>query len=162
MKKYKGFTLIELLVVIAIIGLLSTLAVVALNSARSKSRDAKRIADIKQIQTALELYFNEWNSYPLQGTAGVMASGLLGTFMTLIPSAPIPADGTSPVCTDDTTAATTQRYFYNSTNNAGAACSASPCASYELQTCLGAKTGGLDAGMHCATPGGITNSVCAF
>jgi prepilin-type N-terminal cleavage/methylation domain-containing protein len=60
----KGFTLIELLVVIAIIGLLSTLAVVALNSARQRSRDAKRVADIRQIQTALELGFSEVQSYP--------------------------------------------------------------------------------------------------
>ena len=57
--RQKGFTLIELLVVIAIIGLLSTLAVVALNSARAKARDAKRVADIKQVQTALELFFND-------------------------------------------------------------------------------------------------------
>ncbi|OGF31319.1 hypothetical protein A3H09_03530, partial [Candidatus Falkowbacteria bacterium RIFCSPLOWO2_12_FULL_45_13] len=64
MRKQKGFTLIELLVVIAIIGLLSTLAVVALNNARMKSRDAKRVSDIKQIQTALELYYNDANSYP--------------------------------------------------------------------------------------------------
>ncbi|MCF7820369.1 MAG: prepilin-type N-terminal cleavage/methylation domain-containing protein, partial [Candidatus Pacebacteria bacterium] len=64
--KKKGFTLIELLVVIAIIGLLSTMSVVALNSARQKSRDAKRVADIKQIQTALELYYNDNNGYPLQ------------------------------------------------------------------------------------------------
>jgi len=62
--KKAGFTLIELLVVIAIIGLLSTLAVVALNSARQKARDAKRVADIKQVQTALELFFNERDGYP--------------------------------------------------------------------------------------------------
>ncbi|MDP2586962.1 MAG: type II secretion system protein [Candidatus Komeilibacteria bacterium] len=52
----KGFTLIELLVVIAIIGLLSTLAVVSLNNARSKARDARRTSDLKTIQSALELY----------------------------------------------------------------------------------------------------------
>lgn len=38
MKTQKGFTLIELLVVISIIGLLSTLAVVAINSARRKEK----------------------------------------------------------------------------------------------------------------------------
>ncbi len=66
MRKQKGFTLIELLVVIAIIGLLSTLAVVSLNNARQKSRDAKRISDVKQVQTALELYYNDQNGYPTQ------------------------------------------------------------------------------------------------
>lgn len=60
----KGFTLIELLVVIAIIGLLSTLAVVSLNNARAKARDSKRVADVKQMQTALELFFNECDGYP--------------------------------------------------------------------------------------------------
>ncbi len=54
-KNLKGFTLIELLVVIAIIGLLSTLAVVSLNSAREKARDAKRLSDIKQISTVIEM-----------------------------------------------------------------------------------------------------------
>ena len=63
----KGFTLIELLVVIAIIGLLSTLAVVSLNSARVKARDARRMSDLKQISTAVELYAAQDDSgvYPL-------------------------------------------------------------------------------------------------
>lgn len=60
----KGFTLIELLVVIAIIGLLSTISVIALNNARAKARDARRVADIKNIQTAMEMYYNVHGYYP--------------------------------------------------------------------------------------------------
>jgi prepilin-type N-terminal cleavage/methylation domain-containing protein len=60
----RAFTLVELLVVIAIIGLLSTVAVVATNSARIKSRDTKRIADLKQIQLALSLYYDDKGYYP--------------------------------------------------------------------------------------------------
>lgn len=64
-KKPSGFTLIELLVVISIIGLLSTLAVVSFGNARKKSRDTKRVADIKSIQTGLELYFADNDGYPV-------------------------------------------------------------------------------------------------
>jgi prepilin-type N-terminal cleavage/methylation domain-containing protein len=63
--KRKGFTLIELLVVIAIIGLLSTLSVVSLNSARGKAKDAARKSDMNAIAKAMELYNVEEGGYPL-------------------------------------------------------------------------------------------------
>ena len=71
----KGFTLIELLVVIAIIGLLSTLAVVALGSAREKARDSKRLSDLKQVQTALELHYTDNSAYPTAASSTVIGAG---------------------------------------------------------------------------------------
>jgi len=60
-----GFTLIELLVVIAIIAMLASIIMASLSSARAKSRDAKRLADLKQLQTALELYYADNGKYPI-------------------------------------------------------------------------------------------------
>ena len=61
----RGFTLIELLVVIAIIGILSSVVLSSLNSARGKARDAKRKSELKQLQTALELYYSDNSAYPV-------------------------------------------------------------------------------------------------
>lgn len=63
-EKNKSFTLIELLVVIAIIGLLASTVFASLGSARAKARDARRMSDLKQIQTALELYSSQYGGYP--------------------------------------------------------------------------------------------------
>lgn len=63
----EGFTLIELLVVIAIIALLSGVILASLSTARMKSRDAKRVSDLRQIKIALELYFDANNKYPATG-----------------------------------------------------------------------------------------------
>lgn len=60
----RGFTLIELLVVIAIIGLLSSVVLASLSTSRQKSRDARRVSDIDQLRTALELYFDASTTYP--------------------------------------------------------------------------------------------------
>ena len=60
-----GFTLIELLVVIAIIGILSSIVLASLNSARAKARDVRRIADLRQISLALELFYDQQGRYPV-------------------------------------------------------------------------------------------------
>ena len=60
----KGFTLIELLIVIAIIGLIASLSVAAVNNAKQKSRDARRLSDIKQIQSGLDMYLRDKGFYP--------------------------------------------------------------------------------------------------
>jgi prepilin-type N-terminal cleavage/methylation domain-containing protein len=78
----RAFTLVELLVVIAIIGLLSTIAIVSLNSARAQSRNAKRIADIRQLITAFNLGLDAYGTYPSVGVSCISANctGLWNTF----------------------------------------------------------------------------------
>jgi prepilin-type N-terminal cleavage/methylation domain-containing protein len=79
----RGFTLIELLVVIAIIGILSSIVLASLNTARLKSRDARRIADMKQLQLALQLYYDANSAYP------AALSSLATTYIATIPTDPI-------------------------------------------------------------------------
>jgi len=65
---HSGFTLIELLVVIAIIGLLASVVLASLNSARGKARDAARVSNLREVQKALELYASNNNGqYPNAG-----------------------------------------------------------------------------------------------
>tara|TARA_B100000745_G_scaffold152730_1_gene99959 strand:- start:6920 stop:7420 length:501 start_codon:yes stop_codon:yes gene_type:complete len=68
--KNRGFTLIELLVVIAIIGMLSSVVLASLSSAREKGRDAKRLSDMRQVMTALELSYDDNGQYPVSDTDG--------------------------------------------------------------------------------------------
>jgi prepilin-type N-terminal cleavage/methylation domain-containing protein len=134
----KGFTLIELLVVIAIIGILSTIAVVALGNARAKSRDAKRIADVKQMTSALELFYNDNNLYPTYVTPGNALVAGSTTYMAVIPSNPGPNnDGSCPASAN---------YVYTQ-DTAGT--------SYHIQYCLGSATGDIAAGTRYATPAGL-------
>ena len=67
MKKSKGFTLIEMLVVVSLIGILSGIAlnVINIKKVQQRSRDSRRIGDVKRVQTALELYFADNRAYPV-------------------------------------------------------------------------------------------------
>lgn len=63
-KKVSGFTLIELLVVISLIGIIATFLLANFNAARERGRDAQRKADLRNLQTALRLYYNDNGGYP--------------------------------------------------------------------------------------------------
>lgn len=161
-KNQRGFTLIELLVVIAIIGLLASVVLLALNSARAKARDAKRLGDVRQLVSALELYYNDCNGYPVLATAATArtALGTSGTatvpsgapascttgllvpgYAGSIPDAPTPAD------TATCASGTSNSYMYSSTATTGA--------SYTIIFCLGGQTGQIAPGMRTAGPTGI-------
>ena len=84
-KEARGFTLIELLVVIAIIGILSSVVLASLNSARLKARDARRVSDLGQLQLALAVYYDAHsNTYPNDLTAD-----LAPTYIARIPTDPL-------------------------------------------------------------------------
>jgi len=139
MTKQKGFTLIELLVVIVIIGILATLATVTLSSARQKARDARRVSDVKQVQTALELYYNDAGAYPSVLTAASPIAYGTTTYMAKMPNNATPVDLTATCLST----MTTYPYYYDSAT------------SYHIVYCLGGTTGSITAGSHQASPGSI-------
>ena len=154
----KGFTLIELLVVISIIGLLSTLAIVALSTARQRSRDAKRVSDMKQLQTAIELFFDKNKTYkPAAATCGVAASAVSACTATTSTSgvedglanelpgiAQLNDPSSSTLCTSTSTS--TCNYAFTALANT---------TSYTITFYLESGTGDLAAGRHTLAESGI-------
>jgi prepilin-type N-terminal cleavage/methylation domain-containing protein len=89
MKKNQGFTLIELLVVIAVIGLLAAIVLVSLGGARQKARDARRQADLRQVATAMELYYPDNGEKYLSTTGGANAVTAIPNYMPTAPKDPL-------------------------------------------------------------------------
>lgn len=139
----RGFTLIELLVVIAIIGLLSSVVLSSLNSAREKSRDARRLSDVKQMQTALELIFDDSSppEYP-----DALSSLSSGDYLPTLPTDP----------------RTGSAYLYDNltTSNAACAVASGACTNYVIGTnlensshsALSSDIDGTVGSVNCADP----------
>jgi prepilin-type N-terminal cleavage/methylation domain-containing protein len=111
-----AFTLIELLVVIAIIGILATLLIANINASRGRARDANRKADLRNIQTALRLYYNDYGVYPDNSGSDIAGCGTGGTgvcvwgeafatdeqtYMSILPADPLPDGRTYVYDRDD-------------------------------------------------------------
>ncbi len=145
----------------AIIGTLSTIGVVSYSSARSSARDVKRVSDMKQLQTAVELFFENNNHYPGDGRPGNegMILGVEKTktlsdagfgpkiegtpYMVGVPKNPEPF-GTP--------------YVYRSLNSDGSDCNDDACGSYAILFSIEKPQGNYLAGAHAMTPAGIAGA----
>ncbi|MCX6731694.1 MAG: type II secretion system protein [Candidatus Parcubacteria bacterium] len=145
-KRNKGFTLIELLVVIAIIGILSSVVLASLNSARKKARDARRVADIKQLQLAEELYFDGASPHAYSANLAALAP----TYIATVPNDPLTAAYYYELC--GATGYQLGTSLEESTNPAlasGLVAKPSGCATtwnYKTAVCV---TGGTNQGSYC-------------
>ena len=158
-------SLLEVLVVVAIIALVGVLAVFAVNAARSKERDSTRLANVRQIQSGLEDYFNENNAYPSgsalplgdsASSACLGATGFLGdcssekvTLMRTVPRTY--EDGLSGIVTCGSPARNAFCYSV-------AADGQSYVIHFELENPL--ATVGLAKGANCAVPGKMSAGNC--
>jgi prepilin-type N-terminal cleavage/methylation domain-containing protein len=161
-KNLFGFTLIELLVVISIIALLSSVALIAFQSARTKSRNVKRLSDMTQMNTALELYFATNKGYP--SSASGVPQGLQPQYASTLPLAPEPADGVcvglmhSAGCVaDDAGCANVpaNSYYYTALGTAFNVTGVPVYPSYTYYFCLGAQTGDFSEGERVLTSTGV-------
>ncbi len=133
MKKKYGFTILELSIAIIILAFLSSLVLVALGPQREANRNTKRVADIREMQLALKMFYRDWGVYPTVVVAGTPLVSGSNTYMASWPSNPTPRnDGSCP----------NLDYTYNLIG----------FSSYSITFCLSATTGDVGQGTSWAIP----------
>ena len=134
----RGFTLIELLVVIAIIGVLASILLVSVNSARSRGRDTKRVGDVRNLTLALEMYYDAIGQYP--DTLSTLAPTYVG-------AVPIDPDGSSGYRYNYCTKAGLRVRYHVATRSAGLENAGGPLATDSDRTStLGSPNDGCENG----------------
>jgi prepilin-type N-terminal cleavage/methylation domain-containing protein len=149
-----GFTLIELLVVIAIIGVLAAVVLVTTGTTRLKSRDARRLSDMQQVKSGLDIYYNLGAGYPATAgwTAAQTANGSIdcsGTTALKVPQDPKYINDNS----------FTYTYTQGGTGTSG--CGGTVYSNYKVQFTTESTTSIGTAGVYYLSPLGIS-SVAPF
>lgn len=151
-----GFTLLELLVVISIIGTLASISTLNYSSVRMKARDAVRVANLKQLELAFNLYYDDHGGFPagvnvVFGSPGAKCldrdHGFASSCQPPIFASVLPSDPMSNQAIFNQT--------YTAMNTDGSPCTAAACPSYRIRFLLESGTPDLRSGDHVMTPQGM-------
>lgn len=142
-----AFTFIEVIVVISVIAILITISAISISRTRSQARDLQRLNDIKEIRLALELYYRDTKTYPLNLHPGEPLHNPLNpniTYLEKIPSNP-PYSKNEPCNNAD------YLYVFNYDTWGPP---------YYLAFCLENNVSEYNSGEYCASPGYIGYGPC--
>jgi prepilin-type N-terminal cleavage/methylation domain-containing protein len=150
----RGFTLIELLVVIAIIGLLASVIMVSVYSARSKARDVRRAGDMTQMFTALEAYNTSHRGYPA-ATNVSQPENMVPNFVAQVPVSPLPTDSPCDTLVYPNGQPASSGYYYVASGSPSTYGGLTVYPDYIYYFCLSSKVGSIEPGVHYLTPRGM-------
>lgn len=137
--------IVVILIVIMVIGILSSVVLASLNSAREKSRDARRISDVKQLQLALELYYDDRGSYPTKNLFKNLSPG----YLAIIPTDPAGGNYNYSYCLPDSYHLGASLEGQNHSSLNGDADVRSLCAGDNIDGLDSGKCSILDSGSYC-------------
>jgi len=151
----KGFTLIEVLIVIAIIGLLASVVLVGMGPFRARGRDARRIADLREVQNALELYYTKDNSYPVGSAWGELQNRLISAVIGISSVSNDPISGWNyAYCKTGNESYVLAAYLEDTNNSALKQTATFPCVPQLIGTGMPSDPS------TCSTATNITNKYC--